>query len=285
MEIGSLDYASTDLSLRVYAQGQIGRVDTTSEDVGVSKKETVSKKQAVADSESADSSSSGETKLSSNADVRNYLITTSGNETVATDSNAETVDAGVPPEQTVSTADSASTSSNAISDNESSESNDGSSEELTEEEKAQVEELKKRDQEVRQHEQAHLAAAGSYANGGAQYDFQTGPDGKQYAIGGHVNIDTSPASNSQATIAKAKQIQRAALAPADPSPQDVKVAAKAAQMIYQAQQQLVAEKSKGNESDSVDSLGSASISSPLDQVISGVSVMESDPKRRFYIAA
>ena len=57
------------------------------------------------------------------------------------------------------------------------------------------------------------------------------------------------------------------------APQDVKVAAKAAQMIYQAQQQLVAEKSKGNESDSVDSLGSASISSPLDQVISGVSVI------------
>ncbi len=109
---------------------------------------------------------------------------------------------------------------------------------LTEEEQEQVEELKQRDLEVRQHEQAHLAAAGSLATGGAQYEFQTGPDGKQYAIGGHVNIDTSPGSNPQATIAKAKQIQRAATAPADPSPQDVKVAAKASQMLMEAQQKL-----------------------------------------------
>jgi len=113
-----------------------------------------------------------------------------------------------------------------------------SSEELTEEEQAQVDELQKRDQEVRQHEQAHLAAGGTLVNGGAQFDFQTGPDGKQYAIGGHVNIDSSPENTPQATIAKAQQIQRAALAPADPSSQDVKVAAKAAKMMLDAQRKL-----------------------------------------------
>ncbi|MCG8528211.1 MAG: hypothetical protein MI748_17655 [Opitutales bacterium] len=116
--------------------------------------------------------------------------------------------------------------------------------ELTEEEKAQVEKLKARDAEVRQHEQAHLAAAGSYALGGIQYEYQTGPDGKQYAIGGHVNLDTSKESTPEATLDKARQIQRAALAPADPSPQDIKVAAQASQMALEAQREIVAENSQ-----------------------------------------
>lgn len=116
--------------------------------------------------------------------------------------------------------------------------------ELTEEEKAQVEKLKARDAEVRQHEQAHLAAAGSYALGGIQYEYQTGPDGKQYAIGGHVNLDTSKENTPEATLDKARQIQRAALAPADPSPQDIKVAAQASQMALEAQREIVAENSQ-----------------------------------------
>lgn len=120
--------------------------------------------------------------------------------------------------------------------------------ELTPEEEEQVQELKTGDQEVRQHEQAHLAAAGSYASGGPQFEYQTGPDGKQYAIGGHVNIDTSKENSPEATIAKAKQVQRAALAPADPSPQDVKIAAQANQMLIEAQRELSGENSEQEES-------------------------------------
>ena len=41
---------------------------------------------------------------------------------------------------------------------------------LSEEEQQQVEELAKRDLEVRQHEQAHLAAAGGHARGGPSYE-------------------------------------------------------------------------------------------------------------------
>jgi hypothetical protein len=51
----------------------------------------------------------------------------------------------------------------------------------------------------------------------------TGPDGKQYAVGGEVPIDLSPVSgNPQATVQKAETIQRAALAPADPSGPDLR---------------------------------------------------------------
>ncbi len=107
------------------------------------------------------------------------------------------------------------------------------------EEQAETTKLKKRDQEVRSHEQAHIAAAGGLARGGATFSFQRGPDGKQYAVGGEVNIDTSPVSgNPQATIRKAQQIRAAALAPANPSAQDRAVAASASALESQAKREL-----------------------------------------------
>ncbi len=115
--------------------------------------------------------------------------------------------------------------------------------ELTEEEQQIVEELQARDREVRAHEQAHKAAAGPHARGGPTYTYQTGPDGRRYAIGGEVSIDTSEVPNDpQATIQKAQTIRRAALAPAEPSGQDVQVAAKARALETKARQELAAQK-------------------------------------------
>jgi len=95
--------------------------------------------------------------------------------------------------------------------------------------------LKARDADVKAHEQAHRTAGGQYA-GSPTYTYQKGPDGANYAIGGEVSIDTSPIPNNvNATIAKEARVQAAALAPADPSGQDVKVAAEAAQAIAQAE--------------------------------------------------
>jgi hypothetical protein len=117
--------------------------------------------------------------------------------------------------------------------------------ELSEEDRRILNELRARDAEVRAHEQAHIAAAGPYANGGPTFEFQTGPDGKQYAVGGEVSIDTSPvAGDPDATIRKAQILKRAALAPRDPSAQDRKVAAQAAQLEAQARQESRAEKAE-----------------------------------------
>ena len=117
--------------------------------------------------------------------------------------------------------------------------------ELSEEEHRILAELRARDAEVRAHEQAHLAAAGPYANGAPTYEYQTGPDGKQYAVGGEVSIDTSPVpGDPQATARKAQAIKRAALAPRDPSAQDRKVAGQAAQLEAQARQEVQAEKAE-----------------------------------------
>lgn len=109
--------------------------------------------------------------------------------------------------------------------------------ELPPEEQEMVKELQARDREVRAHETAHLAAGGQYASG-PTYTYQTGPDGKRYAIGGEVQIDTSPEKTPEETIRKMDLVKRAALAPAEPSAQDVRVAQLAEQQRNQAQAEL-----------------------------------------------
>jgi len=106
--------------------------------------------------------------------------------------------------------------------------------ELSPEALAVVAKLKARDTVVRQHEQAHLAAAGGLAMSGASYTYQRGPDGVSYAIGGEVQIDTSPGSTPEETIVRARAIAAAALAPAEPSGADRAVAAQAQQMLQEA---------------------------------------------------
>ncbi|WP_256079677.1 putative metalloprotease CJM1_0395 family protein [Massilia sp. YIM B04103] len=119
----------------------------------------------------------------------------------------------------------------------------GAKTELTSDQLKQIDKLKARDQQVRQHEMAHLSAAGGLATSGPTYTYQRGPDGINYAIGGEVNIDTSPGRTPQETLERARTIQAAALAPADPSGPDRAIAARAQQMAQQASQELTAQQS------------------------------------------
>ncbi len=109
-------------------------------------------------------------------------------------------------------------------------------------EEDQKKRLQARDSEVRAHEMSHLAAAGGLASGGMRLTYQTGPDGRQYAVGGSVKIDTSKAGTPEETIQKAQQIRAAALAPSDPSSQDLQVAARASQMEAEARNELATPK-------------------------------------------
>ena len=115
---------------------------------------------------------------------------------------------------------------------------------VTPEALALIDKLKSRDTEVRQHEQAHLAAAGGLAVSGASYTYQRGPNGVDYAVGGEVHIDTSPGRTPQETIARAHTIESAALAPAEPSGADRAVAAQAQQLEQQARAQLAVEQAQ-----------------------------------------
>lgn len=117
-------------------------------------------------------------------------------------------------------------------------------EDLSREEKQEVQKLKNRDQEVRNHERAHQSAGGQYA-GAPSYSYEVGPDGKRYAVGGEVPIDTSPIKKDpQATIQKMQTVRRAALAPAQPSGQDRRVAAQASRTMAQARVLLRQEQSE-----------------------------------------
>lgn len=117
---------------------------------------------------------------------------------------------------------------NPIGSSDSPEPDKQSGTELTPDEEREVADLQKRDREVRAHEAAHKAAAGSLSSGSASFSFTTGPDGKRYATSGEVSIDTSAVSgDAEATVRKMQQVRAAALAPASPSSQDRKVAAQA----------------------------------------------------------
>jgi hypothetical protein len=79
---------------------------------------------------------------------------------------------------------------------------------------------------------------GSYASA-PTYTFNRGPDGKRYAVGGEVSIDVGAVPNDPAaTLRKMEIVLRAALAPAEPSAQDLRVASQAQAQMTQARVEL-----------------------------------------------
>lgn len=119
---------------------------------------------------------------------------------------------------------------------------------LTYEQLKQVQQLQTRDREVRAHEAAHAAVGGQYA-GSPSYSYQKGPDGRSYAVGGEVSISVSAEPTPEATIRKMEIVRHAALAPAEPSPQDRQVAQAALATKAQAIAELATERSEASEAD------------------------------------
>lgn len=206
------------------------------------------------------------------------------------DSAEATREAGSPPTSdasaSTSTSDAAPSESASGAKAEEADDNgtaprDTTGEPLSEQEQEQVEELRARDREVRQHEQAHKAAAGQYATSGPTYSFQQGPDGRRYAVGGEVGIDTSQAETPEATIRKMQQVRRAALAPAEPSAQDRRVAAQATQTASTARAELSeqqrAERSGQGEQDNAGGVAAAGATSDAAAIPDQDASREVDP--------
>ena len=86
---------------------------------------------------------------------------------------------------------------------------------VLEQEQQQIKELKARDTEVRIHEQAHASVGGKYA-GSPSYEYQRGPDGTNYAVGGEVQIDVAEIpGDPQATIEKMQTVRACLLYTSD----------------------------------------------------------------------
>ena len=155
---------------------------------------------------------------------------------------------------------------------------------FTPEELKRIEELKRLDLYVRQHESSHAKIGGHHATS-PRFDFEQGPDGKYYAVGGTVSIDVSPVpGDPDATIRKMKQVRAAALAPADPSAQDHVVAVEAQARLAEAMRAHLAKDSISdsgeesltiNESKSVNAQTEDAAYDEMDQIFSRVSAQQS----------
>ncbi len=94
--------------------------------------------------------------------------------------------------------------------------------------------FKKQEDKIRRHEEAHKAAAGSLAG---PIVIERDSDG--FPIGGHVNIKmpSLDPNNPNKAINDAKKVIKSALAPSDPSSQDLKVASEARKILLEAKKQ------------------------------------------------
>jgi hypothetical protein len=117
---------------------------------------------------------------------------------------------------------------------------------LSNEDKQAVSRLAARDTEVHAHEAAHQAAARGLG-GAASFSYEVGPDGRRYAVGGEVPVSIEPGRTPQETISNAQTVRAAALAPSDPSAQDLAVASQASQMEAQARQEVAQTKADGGD--------------------------------------
>ncbi len=108
---------------------------------------------------------------------------------------------------------------------------------------ARLDKLKARHDEVVRHEQAHYDKARHLAaSGPVLSDFVTGPDGNQYATGGHVQINTGETGDPFKDLENGKIIVEAAEAPtqvdSELSDADHNVAAKGRAMIAKNQSKV-----------------------------------------------
>lgn len=81
-----------------------------------------------------------------------------------------------------------------------------------------LEKFKSKDQDVRSHEQIHATIG--HTTTPISYTYQEGPDGKMYAVGGNVRLDTSIPQDPKAASYKLDQIKKAAAGPMDSSGAD-----------------------------------------------------------------
>lgn len=100
-----------------------------------------------------------------------------------------------------------------------------------------IQQLKRIEQRVIAHELAHKSVGGELT-GSVHYEYKIGPDGKKYIVEGEVPIHIKQGKTPEETIKIAQKVKAAALAPADPSPQDLRVAARAITMEMQARIEL-----------------------------------------------
>jgi hypothetical protein len=102
-----------------------------------------------------------------------------------------------------------------------------------------INELTATQKKVIAHEMAHMAKGGDIA-GAASYSYSTGPDGRRYITGGEVPLSIPTTDDKEQMLKELEKVRNAALAPAEPSGQDLKVASEASAQIQKLRGELAA---------------------------------------------
>lgn len=106
--------------------------------------------------------------------------------------------------------------------------------------KKEIEQLRQREAEVRRKKLSKKIAAGNTADH-VVYEYSIGPDGKRYAVSGHVVFDTSEEDTPQETLKKARTLMQAAVISPNSSQSDIHIARKADELAKKAQKELIKE--------------------------------------------
>ncbi len=85
-----------------------------------------------------------------------------------------------------------------------------------------LEKFKQKDAQIRTHEQTHASQANTTTP--ISYNYQVGPDGKLYAVGGYVRLDTSMPKDPQEALYKLDRLQSATTSVKDMSGADAQIA-------------------------------------------------------------
>lgn len=85
-----------------------------------------------------------------------------------------------------------------------------------------LEKFKSKDSDIRTHEQIHASIG--HTTTPISYNYQEGPDGKMYAVGGSVRLDTSIPDDPKAAAFKLELLQKAATGPSHISGADGSIA-------------------------------------------------------------
>ena len=101
--------------------------------------------------------------------------------------------------------------------------------------RALIADLQRRDHDVQLHENQHYQTGRPFTHA-PEYWYVNGPDGRRYAVSGVTRIDMSVIPGDPgATLQKFLTLRRAALAPADPSDEDRRLALELDRAILQYQ--------------------------------------------------
>lgn len=94
-----------------------------------------------------------------------------------------------------------------------------SEDDLSASERQALAELQATDRAVKAEERQHAAVAGAYGST-PQYEYVQGPDGKWYAVGGHVQVSSAGAANADEAAQVAGKLSAAAQSVMSPSSAD-----------------------------------------------------------------